>query len=152
MEMKLTILFCEPSSKLSKVVSFFSGRFSHTAIMWRGIIYSARPFKGVIQESIIKYLYSYEVIKVKEIEITGADIRFVDGYIYGSLGKKYSIFQFLRIFLKRCFNFSLPIKKRVEFAGVDCSEWVYYLLLALNKVPPQSQPFNVLPDDLYNLL
>ena len=147
-----SIVFCIPKSRMGKIVTFFSGKYSHIGIFYKGNVYSARPLKGVVKEPISLYEKKYLKLDIIPLNIDECHKYYVEGYMFGSLGKGYSILQYIRIFLMRGFNLDLRMKDKLEMRRVVCSEWIYWLLLKLGCIVPQENVFNLLPDDIYNLL
>jgi len=153
-----------PRNFFQKTITFFSGRYCHIGFLVSGIflqrvlkqfgkkdesvrkdywyvLSASIKYNGVFYEEFNKISKKYNYIDIYRHEFLYNNYNkflLMYGYIIGSLGKKYSLFQLIKIFFKLCFNFIVytSLKKKVE--AFICSEYVGY---GLNLIEPCDEDF-----------
>lgn len=137
---------------------FMNKDFSHTYFKFKEDLYEDYTIchatgKGIIYMS--EQTFSLSNKTVAEFELTISENLFdellQDCHKYA--GANYGYFQNLGIFLVRCLNkIGIKLNKNPIDDGINCSEWLYYLLREVDGEWTKTDPNLIAPDEVYNYL
>lgn len=143
----------------SKVIQLFLNKpFSHTYFKFKEDSYCDHTIfhavgKGLTYISETNFLNHNTVVFEKAIEINDETYKELLNECHQNAGRKYGFLQNLGILWVRSLNcLGFDLKTNPLDDGINCSEWMYYLLEEIYGRWTDTEPNLVAPDEVYNYL